>query len=323
MLAALLFAAFSFFPLRVSSQFVILTGCSGKSIEEYGIERDVYGTWMGRTSWEDLKKGNWLWTEESGLPAWREAHYGRATDIGVPLIPTDSGKDLDSLLSECIAGKQDSTYISLGSMMAKYGTKTVFARIWWEFNMHPVEQSPELFVQAWQRAIPLIREGFKQSALTGQTIEIVWCTNAGAPNPEPFYPGDAFVDLIGSDTYGMTWSKDNPTTEQMLNRVKNAPFMMGWHKDFAERHKKPVCLGEWGNVAPKDGSSEDSRGKGDCPQYIDAIYDWAENHKYGCRYLCYFNLADGGILTTLDQTPKSLARLKIRAAKARRPAVLK
>ena len=35
-----------------------LTGCSGKSTEAYGITRDVYGTWMGRSSWNNLAHGD-------------------------------------------------------------------------------------------------------------------------------------------------------------------------------------------------------------------------------------------------------------------------
>ena len=301
-----------------NGQFKTLTGSSGKSIENYGIRQDVFGTWMGRSSWQDLKDGNWMWVEESGLPKWRKDHFDRAVDVGTPLIPTDMQVDPDKLLQEVIDGKRDSVYLSLGKNLARYGTKTVFSRIWWEFNMHPVNQQAKLFVKAWQRAIPLIRKGFKSSAVKNQKLEIVWCTNAGAPNPEPFYPGDEFVDIIGSDTYGMTWGKLNPTKDQILNRIYNDPYMLKWQADFAVKHAKPVCIGEWGNVAVKKEGVDDSRGLDDFPEYIDAIYDWAKTAKFGCRYVNYFNLEDGGILTSLDKTPKSLERLKVRADQARK-----
>jgi hypothetical protein len=110
---------------------ITLTGCSGKSINEHGIRRDVYGTWMGRSSWEDLAKGHWLMVEESGVPKWRREHFERALD------------------------------------------------------------------------------------------------------------------------------------------------------------KKPTCIGEFGNVARKGNKPGDSHGVGDCPEYIDAIYDWAKTCPSGCRYLCY------------------------------------
>ena len=69
--------------------------------------------------------------------------------------------------------------------------------------------------------------------------------------------------------------------------------------------------------SPPSGSQERAstfHGRGDCPEYIDTIYDWAATCRRGCRYLCYFNLPDGGVELTLDQTPASLARLKTRAA---------
>lgn len=224
-------------------QFKTLTGSSGKSIESYGIRQDVFGTWMGRSSWQDLKDGNWMWVADSGLPKWRKDHFDRAVDVGTPLIPTDMQVDPDKLLQEVMDGKRDSVYFSLGKKFAQYGTMTVFSRIWWEFNMHPVSQQADLFVHAWQRAIPLIRKGFKSHSVKNQTLEIVWCTNAGAPNPEPFYPGDEYVDIIGSDTYGMTWGKTNPTKEQILNRIHNDPYMLKWQADFAFNHRKPVCIG--------------------------------------------------------------------------------
>ncbi|WP_449437173.1 glycosyl hydrolase [Pedobacter steynii] len=300
------------------AQFKTLTGSSGKSIESYGIRQDVFGTWMGRSTWQDLNDGNWMWVEESGLPKWKNDHFDRPVDVGTPLIPTDMQEAPNSLLQEVIDGKRDSVYLSLGKNLAKYGTITVFSRIWWEFNMYPVKQQADLFVRAWQRAIPLIRKGFKSKAVNDQKLEIVWCTNAGAPNPEPFYPGDDFVDIIGSDTYGMTWGKMNPTKEQILHRILNDPYMLKWQADFAAKHAKPVCIGEWGNVAVKKEGVDDSRGLNDFPEYIDAIYEWAKTNKYGCRYVNYFNLEDGGILTTLDKTPRSLKRLKIRAEQARK-----
>lgn len=294
-----------------------LTGCSGKSLEAYGITRDVYGTWMGRSSWKNLANGDWMMAEESGLPQWRRDHFDRATDVGVPLIPTDSKQDYDALLKEAASGAQDATYRSLGGHLAGYGTKTVFARLWWEFNMPPTREDPKLFVAAWRRTVPLLRAGFQEAAKPGQTLSIVWCANAGWPSPEPFYPGDDVVDIIGSDTYGMKWGNADPTVAQMIAYLHTGPYTLDWQAKFANLHKKPTCLGEWGNVAKKGDKPDDSHGAGDCPEYIDTIYDWAKTCQYGCRYVCYFNIAEGGVLQTLDQTPLALARLKVRAAQAR------
>ncbi|WP_345208982.1 glycosyl hydrolase [Mucilaginibacter gynuensis] len=291
-----------------------LTGNSGKSIETYGIKQEILGTWMGRSSWKDIADANWLMVEGSGAPKWKREHFDRPMDVGVPLIPTDSKNEFNELLKESISGSQDSTYISLGRNLAKYCSKTVYARLWWEFNMYPVKQDANLFVKAWQRAVPLIRKGFKQQASAGQTLHIVWCTNAGQPNPEPFYPGDNVVDVIGSDTYGMTWGDSDPTAEQIIRRIIKEPYMLEWQAKFADQHKKPTCIGEWGNVAKKGNKVQDTHGIGDCPEYIDAIYNWTKTCKYGCIYVCYFNLPDGGILTTLDEQPESVKRLKVRAA---------
>ncbi|MDG3004595.1 glycosyl hydrolase [Paludisphaera mucosa] len=294
-----------------------LTGCGGKSLEEYGVPRDVYGTWMGRSSWENLEKGHWMMMEESGVPRWRREHGDRALDVGVPLIPTDSGANHDDLLREAASGRRDATYRSLGGSLARYGTKTVYARLWWEFNMPPARQDPGLFVAAWRRAVPLIREGFLAAAGPGQTLQVVWCANADAPDPEPFYPGDDQVDLVGLDVYGWVWGDSDPTPARVVERVLRGRFSLDWTAKFAADHGKPTCLGEWGNVVRKGAKHDDGHGAGDCPEYIDAVYDWAAACPTGCRYVCYFNVADGGVGQTLDQTPRSLARLKARASAAR------
>lgn len=296
---------------------ITLTGCSGKSIEEYGIQRDVFGTWMGRSSWKDIANANWLWAKESGVPDWKANHFDRAIDVGTPLIPTDSSDDYNGMLKEVILGKRDATYISLGRNLAKYGTKTVFSRLWWEFNIAPIKEDSTLFVKAWRRAVPLIRQGFNEAAQKGQRLFIVWCTNSGSPYPESYYPGDDVVDIIGSDVYGWVWGNADPTVKKMLGHIFNDNYTLNWLADFANKHQKPTCIGEWGNVGKKGNKEHVGHGCGDCPEYIDAIYDWTKKCKYGCRYVCYFNLSDGGVMITLDQTPKSLARLKDRAAKAR------
>src|SRR5262249_32720049 len=99
-----------------------LTGCSGKGLEEYGIARQVFGTWMARSSWDDLAEGNWLMAEESEVPRWRRDHFDRALDVGVPLIPTESGRDFNELLAEAAGGARDATYRSLGKSLARHGT---------------------------------------------------------------------------------------------------------------------------------------------------------------------------------------------------------
>jgi hypothetical protein len=87
-----------------------------------------------------------------------------------------------------------------------------------------------------------------------------------------------------------------------------------WLAALADRHDKPTCIGEWANTAPRGDKPDTFHGRGNCPEYIDTIYDWAATCRRGCRYLCYFNLPDGGVELTLDQTPASLDRLKTRAA---------
>lgn len=262
---------------------------------------------MARQSWANIQNADWLSSTE--YPAYVAAHPTGSADIGVPLIPTDSGQSYDTLLDEVIAGTRDSVFSTLGGTLATTGPKTIWARVWWEFNLSAGQYTPAKMVSAWQRAIPLLRSGFSAAASAGQVLKIVWCYLGGNSDPTPCWPGGSYVDVVGADVYGIVWSTTNPTVSQMLANVSN---MLNDLKNYGTTYGKPVALGEWANVIAKAGSAADTRGCGDCPEYIDYVFDWAAS--VNAAYLCYYNISAGGVGQIINNTPNSLARFQARAA---------
>lgn len=270
------------------------------------VTQEIIGTWMARQSWDNIQNADWLSSTE--YPAYVASHPTGAADIGVPLIPHDSGTAFDTLFDQVISGSKDSVFYALGQKLATDGPPTIYARVFWEFNMSSAQMTSAKFVSAWRRAIPQLRTGFSAAADAGQQIKIVWCYLGANADPTPFWPGGDYVDVLGADVYGIVWAQTNPTVSQMLGNVNS---MLSQLNNYAAAYGKPVSLGEWANVIPKSGSAWDTRGCGDCPEYIDLIFDWAE---FNTEYLCYYNIDAGGVGQFINNMPNSLARFQARAA---------
>ena len=272
-----------------------------------GEQQSIIGTWMERKSWDNLAQGQWLADNPTFVQYVADQPDG-AADIGVPLVPHDSGDDLDGLLREAASGTQDATYRSMGAALAEASPATVYARVWWEMNLRPMADGIDrgLFQAAWVHAVPLIREGFASAARSGQTLQVVFSPNADGADYEDFYPGDDTVDLMALDAYGQRWGSDTPSAEELLTLLDQ---QLDRFTDFAKSHGKRVAMAEWGNVAVKGGGQGDQmQGLGDFPPYVALVLDWAARED--AAYLIYFNSPEGGVGQTLADTPESLSMLQ-------------
>ncbi|HWX48107.1 MAG TPA: glycosyl hydrolase [Roseomonas sp.] len=77
-------------------------------------------------------------------------------------------------------------------------------------------------------------------------FEHIWCPNyaAGGLNVESFYPGDAYVDVIGMDHYWKhQWETTDPDTA--WGKIYGARFGLKWQADFADAHGKMKEASEW------------------------------------------------------------------------------
>jgi len=287
-----------------------LVGWSGAPIP--GVDQQIVGTWMARTTWDNLAGGQWL-AANADFTAYVAAHPDRSADVGVPLVPHDSGQPLDDLLDEVIAGAHDTVYLALGQQLAKLGPATVYARLWWEMNMRPAPADQidrGKFRAAWARAVPILRAGFTIAARPGQRLRIVFCPLTDGADWTAFWPGDTLVDMVALDAYGAMWGAVQPDAAALLASLTGA---LGKLAAFGRAHGKPVAIGEWANWSNPLSRTPTSRGLGDFPDYIDAVFDWAQASR--AAYLCYFNIGDGTGLT-MAQTPLSLARFQSRAPAA-------
>jgi Glycosyl hydrolase family 26 len=275
-----------------------LVGWSGNAIP--GLQQQIIGTWMARSTWTNLAQGQWM-AFNSEYRAYVAKDPGGAADVGVPLIPTDEGVAFNKLLDVTISGAQDATYRSMGAELATNGPATVYARLFWEMNQWTYTMDPSKFQAAWIHAVPLIREGFSSVARPGQKLFIVFSPISDGKDFTEFYPGDNFVDVIAPDVYGTIWGTTEPAASTLLTVIKRYLYT---YSAFAAAHHKPVGLGEWGNMSVQPQGKPSSQGRGDFPGYVDLVLAWAA--KMHAAYLVYFNLPDAGVGQTLSNTPNSL-----------------
>lgn len=298
----------------------IPVGYSGPVSDRPGLRRDITGTWMSRDSWAGMAAGDYLSAPEGEYARWLAApgNLAKAVDVGVPLIPHNSGPggehaaggraNWNTLLDEAASGTRDATYTAMGGKLAQYGPQTVYARLWWEMNQYPASIDAARFKAAWARAVPLIRSGFAAAARPGQTLKIVYCYMASSSNTMDFYPADeTLVDIIAADVYAGIYGTTIPTLPALLRSLRGQLDALAVNGAV---HGKPVALGEWGNWAQGTAGATETHGRGDAPEVIDAVMDWAEQNQ--AAFLVYFDIADGGVGIDLDDTPLSLARLKVR-----------
>jgi len=140
--------------------------------------------------------------------------------------------NLDSIIS----GSQDQYLIKWGQDSAAWG-HPYFVRLMWEFTggwtyddpshtgIYPwgYGNSPAKFVQAWQHVVNVVR------GAGGTQISWVWCTGDvgdSVSTLQSVYPGDNYVDWVGTDIYGdMVHSGDVELTN-IHNAIPQKPVMI-------------------------------------------------------------------------------------------------
>jgi len=178
----------------------------------------------------------------------------------IPLIPTGAN------LADAAAGKYDANYLAMAQQLVANagGQSQIYVRLGWEFNGAGWNSSsavgqPENYAAAFRDFVTIARS-------VSDKFVFEWTPNAGPTdmNPETAYPGDKYVDVIGTDFYYNTqWdSKDAKTA---FNYFVSEPYGLQWQQDFAAAHGKPTAIGEWGLNS-------------DNPEYVKLVADWAKSH---------------------------------------------
>jgi hypothetical protein len=180
-------------------------------------------------------------------------------------------------------------YRQLGQNLVKGGQPYAILRIGWEwstthFSWGVQNTTPAQYVAAFDDIVSTMR------SVPGQSFVFDWCAAADiVPTNGSYaasYPGDAYVDYIGTDQY------DNPGSS--LGDTLNTVGGLAYTVDFAKAHGKYVSVPEWGLNGADD------------PAFINFMRGFIADPANKIAYSSYFSYS-GVVNSDITQFPNSAA----------------
>ena len=247
------------------------------------------------------------------------APTGRPVCWSVPMLPINGDR-----LNLSASGTQDAYYTQAAQALAAYPFKlpdgTQLVRIAWEFpSGYPwqvavvPQNTPANYIATYIRMVNAFRA-------VSSEFRFVWCANSGSSlwgggSPALCYPGDAYVNFIGTDAY------QNPAATTWGSQLSANGYGANWAYNFAQCKynlrsgtPKPFILGETG-VVNGGAAGTDAQGA----QFINDLYSWVAGKDQGnivrnVGYICYWNGDAGSSYDAeLDQGTKPLSAAAFKA----------
>jgi hypothetical protein len=253
-------------------------------------------TWA---QWEDP----WITDPQLGYTTWVAAEpQSRQLVVQVNLIPDSLENEADPLGWEqsCARGQFDVHAKQLGENLVAAGLENTVIRLGAEMNgpweadfVGTTTAEQHLWATCFANEVTALRQA------TGGHFLIVWNPNACTENIPylNFYPGNAYVDIVGLDLYdGTCTAPSGSTTRITWKQLVNEPAGLASFEAFAKAQNKPMSFPEWGLL---------EKPNGDDPAYIKGIGSTFTKGDFA--FESYFDAGDSGTLQLGPATPLSLA----------------
>lgn len=239
-----------------------LLGLPGATPVPAGAPRMTVGhTYLAGENWSDLEGDPEIldpWTE------WHKENPGSLLVLNVPMLapneqPTGDGA-VAKLLRQGANGDFDHYFTVLAQRLVADGAADTILIPGWEMNgtTYTGRCSPD--PAAWQAYFRAIVTTMR--SVPGQRFTFDFDPTRGlqAVPWTDCYPGDAYVDYIGMDSYDQ---EPGRSFEDFVNQ----PYGMAAQVAFAAAHGKPVSYPEWGLYD-----------YGDDPAYVTDMLGWIATH---------------------------------------------
>jgi hypothetical protein len=239
--------------------------------------------------------------EAPGASAWRGSGFRLV--MGVPILPGVG------TLAQGATGAYDPYFTTLAKNLVSAGESDAILRLGWEFNGNwfpwSVQTSADAanFVTFWQRIVTTMR------AVPGQRFKFAWNPNGASPtsySPDQAYPGNGYVDYVGTDDYDNFWGTPFTPGAAWANQLSQQ-WGFNWLASFAVAHGKPIAIPEWSDEYRTDG-----HGLGDDPSFMDDMAAWFVSHRVAFANIWSFDSSSTYRNNILDGTfPKALAEFTL------------
>ncbi|MGA2528813.1 MAG: glycosyl hydrolase [Acidimicrobiales bacterium] len=233
------------------------------------------------------------WIAGSGAPfvAWV-----RADPTGHQLIDTqnvipDSEASNPDWTGECAAGDYDNYATQFARNMVAAGLGYTVIRLGHEMNGNWYKDSLGDTPTEWaQWGQCFAQEVTAMRAVAGAHFLFDWNVNSNYRDIPlaDYYPGNAYVDIIGIDQYD---NSGYPIPAPGTHRFAALAAEPGGLNDlvaFAAAHGKPLSIPEWGTT------TEGLNAGGDDPYYVEGMAAFIASHDIA--YESYFDANDDGVL---------------------------
>jgi len=264
-----------------------------------GVTYNCLGTFSSHMpAWSDWETPWMLRIQSDGWDAWLAASGAHQVVLGMDLIPQSVSDNNDPLTWEqpCAAGRYNQHATSLARNLVSYGAGNTVIRLGVEANGNweaDYVGSTTAEMNDWAKCYD--NEVTAMNAVPGAHFLFVWNPNicvANLPLNE-WYPGSAYVDIIGADAYdedcstSKTVSQEGWTaysTDSSTNTPNDPNFpSLANIAAFAQANGKPMSFPEWGldNGGPDDTA------------YINGMTQMFNNDDFS--FEAYFDTNDDGI----------------------------
>jgi Glycosyl hydrolase family 26 len=128
----------------------------------------------------------------------------------IPLVTMGLGS---SSIEQVASGGQDAAIKKWAQEAKAWGHPFLFAP-WWEMNgaWYPWGRQPK-FIEAWRRFHKIVAEQGAGNVTWTWLVNSIWSDPES--DPTPYYPGDAYVDWIGLDSYN--WGRNPAQPDRWKN----------------------------------------------------------------------------------------------------------
>lgn len=236
------------------------------------------------------------------LGAWKDT--GRRLALGLPLVPNGG------TFAAVASGTYDSVWKGVAANLVANGLADTVVRVGYEGNncgIGPWQacDDPAGYAAAFRHVVEVMR------TVPGRHFMFDFDSATGFPTGRKltgyadYYPGDAWVDVIGQNFYDVWWGHQTATPQDRWSHLVDQPGGLAAHKAFAAAHGKPVAFDEWGLYAH---NGDSYAGGGDNPYFIDQAAAWF--NASGPLFHSYFNQDWGG--ATLDAFPNGKAEYRVK-----------
>jgi O-antigen/teichoic acid export membrane protein/glycosyltransferase involved in cell wall biosynthesis len=273
-------------PLRQAER---ATGLTYNCLETFS---DADPTWA---AWSKP----WLTNPVYGYVSWQAASpTGRQLILTQNLIPDSLAGDPD-WAARCAGGAYDSYATQLARNLVKAGFGYSVIRLGPEMNGTWNVGSLGSTPAAWKDwAQCFAHEVRAMRAVPGSHLLFDWNVNANYRSIPlaDFYPGNAYVDIIGIDFYDTSGQPLPPVGNPgRWNALSRQPDSLMDVAAFAAAHHKPLSFPEWATVTSQ----------GDDAAYVTSMGAFIDRHDVA--FQSWFDAGDNGILQlSPDHAPRSL-----------------